>query len=298
MTLTVCIPVYNQDVTSLVLSLLKQTKSDQNRVQIIIIDDHSNESFYLVNRVLSEQVKYVYLDKNIGRSKIRNKFLEYSESDYLLFIDCDSSLINEQYISSYLNYLEREKPDVLVGSSVYQIEKPKRNYRLRWQYGSIRESENHQQRKLNPNTSFKTNNFVISMNCFKQISFNERLRGYGHEDTLFGYELNKNNIQIHHIDNPVLNGHLDTNEAFLLKTEEGLGNLLKAWEIVDFDVQLLNKIRILKYYINYKGSLWYRTLFWLFKKPTRYLLRIGFSNMYLFDFYKLGYLIELNSKKA
>ena len=61
------------------------------------------------------------------------------------------------------------------------------------------------------------------MNCFKKISFNERLSGYGHEDTLFGYELNKNNIQIHHIDNPVLNGHLDTNEAFLLKTEEGLG---------------------------------------------------------------------------
>ncbi len=298
MTLTVCIPVYNQDVTSLVSSLLKQTKSDGNQVKIVIIDDHSSESFYLVNRALSEQVKYVYLDKNIGRSKIRNKFLDYSESDYLLFIDCDSSLISEQYISAYLNYLESEKPDVLVGSSVYQIEKPKRNYRLRWQYGSIRESENHRQRKLNPNTSFKTNNFVISMNCFKKISFNERLSGYGHEDTLFGYELNKNNIQIHHIDNPVLNGHLDTNEAFLLKTEEGLGNLLKVWEIVDFDAQLLNKIRILRYYIKYKGSLWYRSLFWLFKKPIRYSLRIGFSNMYLFDFYKLGYLIELNSKKA
>ena len=80
------------------------------------------------------------------------------------------------------------------------------------------------------------------MNCFKKISFNERLSGYGHEDTLFGYELNKNNIQIHHIDNPVLNGHLDTNEAFLLKTEEGLGNLLKVWEIVDFDAQLLKAI--------------------------------------------------------
>lgn len=298
MTLTVCIPVYNQDVTSLVYSILKQTKSEQNYVQIVIIDDHSNESFYSVNRVLSEHVKYVYLDENIGRSKIRNKFLEYSESDYLLFIDCDSSLINEKYISSYLNYLESKKPDVLVGSSVYQSEQPKRNFRLRWQYGTIRESENYQKRLLNPNTSFKTNNFVISKKCFSKISFNEQLTGYGHEDTLFGFELNKNNIQIEHIDNPVLNGQLDTNRAFLIKTEEGLGNLLKVWEIVNFDPELLHKIRILRYYKRYKESIWYRSFYWLFKKPVRYLLGIGFVNMYLFDFYKLGYLIQLSSKKA
>ena len=47
---------------------------------------------------------------------------------------------------------------------------------------------------------------MISKTCFEQISFNEDLQGYGHEDTLFGYELDKKNIQIHHLDNPVLNG--------------------------------------------------------------------------------------------
>ena len=91
MTLSVCIPVYNQDVTGLVYSLLEQIKSSAlgQLVNIIIIDDHSEESFYSLNRVLSKEVTYKYLDKNIGRSKIRNKFLKYSESDYLLFIDCD-----------------------------------------------------------------------------------------------------------------------------------------------------------------------------------------------------------------
>ena len=239
---------------------------------------------------------YKYLDKNIGRSKIRNKFLQYSESDYLLFIDCDSSIIDDKFILSYLNYLESEKPNVIVGSSVYSNQAPALSRRLRWKYGSQRESLSYQERKSNSRTSFKTNNFVISKTCFEQISFNEDLQGYGHEDTLFGYELDKKNIQIHHLDNPVLNGQLDTNEEFIKKTEEGLGNLLNVWKIVNYDNDLIKTIRILSYFIKYKNSVWFRSLFWVLKKPTRFILRIGFSNLHLFDFYKLGFLIELNAK--
>ena len=299
MTLSVCIPVYNQDVTGLVHSLLEQIESSANGhlVNIIIIDDHSEESFYALNRVLSNEVTYKYLDKNIGRSKIRNKFLKYSESDYLLFIDCDSSIIDDKFIVSYLNYLESEKPNVLVGSSVYANQAPAISRRLRWKYGSQRESQSYQERKSNSRTSFKTNNFVISKTCFEQISFNEDLQGYGHEDTLFGYELNKKDIQIHHLDNPVLNGQLDTNNQFIIKTEEGLGNLLNVWKIVNYDDDLIKTIRILSYFIKYKNSVWFKSLFWILKKPTRFVLRLGFSNLRLFDFYKLGFLIELNAKK-
>ena len=298
MTLSVCIPVYNQDVTGLVDSLLKQIESSANGhlVNIIIIDDHSEESFYALNRVLSNEVTYKYLDKNIGRSKIRNKFLKYSESDYLLFIDCDSSIIDDKFIVSYLNYLESEKPNVLVGSSVYANQAPAISRRLRWKYGSQRESQSYQERKSNSRTSFKTNNFVISKTCFEQISFNEDLQGYGHEDTLFGYELNKKDIQIHHLDNPVLNGQLDTNNQFIIKTEEGLGNLLNVWKIVNYDDDLIKTIRILSYFIKYKNSVWFKSLFWILKKPTRFVLRLGFSNLHLFDFYKLGFLIELNAR--
>ena len=149
MTLSVCIPVYNQDITGLVHSLLEQIKSStyEHLVNIIIIDDHSEEIFYSLNRVLSKEVTYKYLDKNIGRSKIRNKFLKYSESDYLLFIDCDSSIIDDKFILSYLNYLESEKPNVIVGSSVYSNQAPRLSRRLRWKYGSQRESQSYQERK-------------------------------------------------------------------------------------------------------------------------------------------------------
>ena len=98
MTLTVCIPIYNQDVTGLVYALLKQTKLTKGCVNIVVLDDHSETAFHQINSVLSKDVSYIRLDSNIGRSKIRNKFLEYTDSDYLLFIDCDSTIVDDRYI--------------------------------------------------------------------------------------------------------------------------------------------------------------------------------------------------------
>lgn len=296
MTLAVCIPVYNQDVTSLVYTLLKQTKTSNGRVNIIILDDHSDDAFQSMNRVLSAEVKYIYLDKNVGRSKIRNEFLNHTDAEYLLFLDCDSTIVDDQFISSYQKYIERERPDVIVGSSIYQNNPPKIEHRLRWKYGTNRESESHETRSLKPNTSFKTNNFIISQECFKETLFHEELTGYGHEDTLFGYDLNKKNVQIQHIDNPVLNGQLDTNKEFMIKTEEGLGNLLKVWRIVNHDPLLADKVKIIKYLNKYKNSFWFKSVYWLTKKPIRYFLCLGCANLFLFDFYKLGYLIQLESQ--
>ena len=297
MTLTVCIPVYNQDVTGLVYALIKQTKLTKGFANIVVLDDRSETAFHQKNSVLSKEVTYIRLDSNIGRSKIRNRFLEYTDADYLLFIDCDSTIIDDTFISCYQKYLEQHHPSVVVGSSVYQSEAPSRQHKLRWTYGSKIESESYEQRRRNSNTTFKTNNFIISKDCFHKVSFNEELSGYGHEDTLFGYELDKKNIIIKQVNNPVLNGELDTNEAFLLKTEEGLSNLLKVWSLTSFDVVLLEKIRILNYYYRYKDSVFFKGLYFLFRRPSRYLLSAGWSSIVLFNFYKLGYLIQLNSKK-
>ena len=292
MTLSVCIPVYNQDVTKLVSTLLKQTN---DLVDIVLIDDHSNSACHESNSVFSNELKYIRLEENIGRSKIRNAFLNHTDSQYLLFLDCDSTIISNDFIASYLEFLDKEHPEVLVGSSVYQNEPPARKYRLRWKYGKFKESQPFVVRKANSNTSFKTNNFIISRDCFLKQSFNENLMGYGHEDTLFGYELNKNNIEIHQIDNPVLNGELDTNEEFIRKTEEGLGNLLKIWKIVDCDKDLSEKVKLLSYFQRYRHSKWLKLMFAISKIPVRTCLTRGWANLMLFDFYKLGYLIQLES---
>ncbi len=296
MLLSICIPIYNQDVEVLVSQLISQIENKRNEVEILLIDDCSKAHYKNLNKVFSERVGYVELDQNLGRSKVRNQFLQYSNSEYLLFIDCDSAIFRDDYISKYVKYIKENRPKVLVGASIYNEEYPGLNFRLRWKYGRKRESQAVEIRRMNPNTSFKTNNFLIARQILNEIQFREELDGYGHEDTLLGYDLNANSIEIEHIDNPVLNCQLDSNKEFLEKTEHGLKNLLKVWSIVNEDQRILDQIKILKFYVKYKDSKLFRLLYHFFRRPSRALLKMGWVNLYLFDFYKLGYLIELSSK--
>ncbi len=43
------------------------------------------------------------------------------------------------------------------------------------------------------------------------------MKGYGHEDTFIGIELERKNIHTRHINNPVLHNRLETANAFIKK---------------------------------------------------------------------------------
>jgi len=295
--LTVCIPVYNKDVTSLVTTLLKQIMASDKDVNVVLIDDKSSSSFVQTNQNISNEVLYVPLNQNVGRSKIRNKFLEYTDAQYLLFLDCDSKIIKDDFIETYLNYLNQHESRVLVGASVYSSNKPSRQYRLRWKYGRLKESKAYADRVADSNFSFKTNNFIISRACFAENLFNETISGYGHEDTLFGHELRKKEIQLDHIDNPVLNEILDTNQEFIFKTEEGLCNLLKVLQLTNHDESLVSSIKLLGYYKRYRSSRLFKLFFTVARNPIRYMLIKGCASLFWLDVYKLGYLIRIDSSR-
>ena len=94
MMLSVCIPVYNFDVTELITDIRNQINTDDLDAEIIFIDDASQEEMRQRNEIVKSLTDhYILLEKNIGRSKIRNLFLKYSKSDYLLFLDCDGKLL-------------------------------------------------------------------------------------------------------------------------------------------------------------------------------------------------------------
>ncbi len=295
---TICIPVYNKDVTRLVKTLQEQIAETKASINVVLIDDKSDLEFEERNKRITSDVQYVALNENIGRSRIRNKFLEYTDKSYLLFLDCDSRIVREDFVRSYLDFLGDNEAEVVFGASVYSDKRPARRYRLRWKYGRIRESRSYDDRIADSSCSFKTNNFMISRRCFANNPFNEGIKGYGHEDTLFGHELRKNKITIEHLDNPVLNETLDTNEEFVLKTEEGLHNLLKVLNITGQEGTLIAEIKLLRYYQRYRSSRWFSLFYLLARKPLRFLLINGMNSLFLFDVYKLGYLINIERKSA
>jgi glycosyltransferase involved in cell wall biosynthesis len=293
--LAVCIPVYNQKVERLVSDLIVQSQSFQEEVSIVIIDDASSEEFQDQYKNLRGSATIIQLDINIGRSKIRNAFLKHTSAEYLLFLDCDAEIIRSDFLSKYVDFIRSNRPKLLFGASMYQKETPRIYYRLRWRYGSIKESKSFEDRVNNEIFTLKTNNFLVDRKILATYPFNELIQGYGHEDTLFGFELEQNGILINHIDNPVLNAHLDSNTQFLNKTEEGLKNLLHVWQLVEENERLLERLKVLKTYLRYEHNLFLGITLRVFRRPLRFLLEIGFANLTLFNIYKLAYLFMLRS---
>jgi glycosyltransferase involved in cell wall biosynthesis len=288
--ITVCIPVYNSDVNALVEALYEQSKNIKEKIELIVIDDGSIPAFKKLNAVFSTKITYIENQQNKGRASIRNQFLEFASQPFLLFIDGDSEVISPTFLSDYIQYINTNETFVLCGASVYRKNKPDRNHLLRWKYSVIRESKSIEERLKNPNLGFKTNNFLIRKTVFEKVKFNESLKGYGHEDTLFGFELTQNTIPIAHIDNPVLNKNLDDNTTFLNKTNEGLKSLLQVLEIVNHNEQFTQNIKLLVAYQRIKNNLFFKVGFSfsvVFLKLLTYFLKKGFFTLWMFDLYKL-----------
>lgn len=293
--LSVCIPIYNTDVCALVEGLLKQASSLDVACEVVLIDDCSERFTEENSRLAGINVSYSRLNENIGRSRTRNRFVDGAKYDYLLFLDCDSVLVSPNFLSAYV--AEAKKGErVVCGGRVYTKEPPSQDTILHWTYGVERESKPATVRAQNPNRSFMTNNFMVKKEVLQAIKFDERLSGYGHEDTLFGYELKKNNISIKHIENPVLHGELQTNIEFLEKSEQAIDNLKKVLEFVNYDKTFIEDVTLLRHYYKLKGNLMLfviKVLFGLRKSGLRKRFLNGYTNMSAFSFYKLGYLAAL-----
>ena len=201
---SILIPVYNFNCVTLVKELHEQCKLAGITFEIIILEDASTQflepNSYL--QQLGDFVKYDCLAQNIGRSSIRNLLAQKAQYPYLLFMDCDSAVVKNDYITSYTKVLNSRK--LLYGGRVYKDVPPKqKTLSLHWKFGRKREQSLAKSRATHPYHSFMTNNFVIPKAIFQQIKFDENLTQYGHEDTLFGMELKARNIPILHLDNPL-----------------------------------------------------------------------------------------------
>lgn len=297
--LSICIPVCNYDVSLLVEELLEQLKDIKLSFEIVVIDDASDEKYRKLNEDVVSKTYYIQLDKNIGRSKIRNKFLDFAQYDHLLFIDNDSRVFSKNYIQDYVHIIKSGYPQIIFGGRVFGKKPSKRDKLLRWKYGVKKESKAANIRNLSPNKSFMTNNFLIHRSLFESVKFNEDLVEYGHEDTLFGYELKKEGIPVMHIENPVLNGDYETNNRYLIKTEKAILNLIYMLKYTHNDPEFINDVSLLRFHqklLSLKLAYFVRWIFILKRPFIRFLLLKGYANMYLFSFYKLGFFM-INNKR-
>ncbi len=224
--LSILIPIYNFNIVPLVQDLHQQCEACQIQFEILCFDDGSTLKFKKENRIVSQlkHVKYQELPQNLGRAKIRNVLAKVAQYAYLLFMDCDSQTIDNQYIKNYIQQLNYNT--LLYGGRVYAPTPPKdAQQNLHYYFGKNREETLAEERKIKPYYSFMTNNFLMPKALFLDIQFEESIEGYGHEDTLFGIALKQRQIPILHLNNPLKHIGLENQRIFLKKQKEAIKNL-------------------------------------------------------------------------
>lgn len=292
--LSINIPVYNYLVGDLVAHLSYQADELQIQYEIRVYDDGSANEIKLQNRQISENPNVVYfeLEKNLGRSAIRNKMGFESRFKYLLFIDADSMPVDEDYLE---NYVENLNPDrVLCGGTAYCKVKPTEHEKyLRWFYGTNREAISAKERNSKKGFIITSNNFLIAKSVFEKIHFREDIKNYGHEDTLLGYDLWLSGIEIFHIDNPLEHTGLEDSTVFIDKTKTALQSLfLIEKQLLAGDRVFVQQLNFLNHYYRIKKFLPPVFLKLFYKISHPFIVRnLSGSNpsLFFYDLYKLGF---------
>lgn len=298
--ISICIPVYNFDVTELTDSLLEQSNQIGYPIEILLFDDHSLSYFRNINSKLNSRkdVNYLEFDFNIGRSKIRNRLADFASGHWLLFLDCDMVIDDPDFLIDYVNVLT--KADVICGGIKYGKKPFREELVLRWKYGVHRECRKAIRRQLSPYNSFMSGNFLISSEVFHTIRFNEEISGYGHEDTVFGIELKRRKLSILHIDNPSLHLGLEPCFDFLQKSEQGVINLTKLMQNAsELRKDLEKTVKILRVFkiLRFLGLvLLLRWVFRVINPAIRRSLCSRHPSLIMFDVYKLAILAKLYTK--
>lgn len=233
--LSVLIPVYQRAVGELVRALRAQASGWPGPVEILLFDDYSTEEFRPLNRPLAALpgVRYRELPQNVGRASIRNQLAAAAQHQWLLLLDNDSLLPDNQFLARYAAARDgaaRSQADVLIGGTSYAAATPADPaLHLRWQYGQAREARSAAVRQASPYAQLTINNALIRAAVFRQFPLDERLSGYGHEDTRFGAELAAAGISVLHLDNPVIHDGLEPAAVFLAKSEQAVRNLARVY---------------------------------------------------------------------
>ncbi|MBO4403205.1 MAG: glycosyltransferase [Bacteroidales bacterium] len=294
--LSILIPIFNHDVVPFVQQLHAQAVKADIDFEILLFDDRSEEVYQQKNAVLSAlpHVKIYQLPSKAGRSVARNFLAAQARFNYFLYVDCDSEMVDGHYLERYLSCCTGTEV-VVCGGTAYRDQKPERDRLLRWTYGVKNETLPAAIRNRHPNDSFQAFNFLISKELFMEIRFNELLKNYGHEDTLFHYELTQRGKRVLHIDNPLYHVGIDTNRVYLEKTRQGVENLKILMESPESQ-QLISHMRLVRYFRFFQKSRTVFLIFALYVLLQKILLRQlngRHPNMVLFNFYKLGYLCRL-----
>lgn len=283
--LSVLIPTYNYNAFFLVEEIHQQLILEKIDFEIICFDDSSKSELNTQNEAINTLSFSVFksLEKNIGRSAIRNLLAKTAKYSWLLFLDADVKPVNITFIKNYIACFKKDKT-IFCGGVSYEENSKNKNL-IRYKYGKKHEEISIEKRKQKPNKYFLTANFLIQKEVFSTVSFNESLVTYGYEDLFFSKEIVKKSYKIAQIENRVYHLGIDTNKEFLEKTALAIKNLAYLLETKQLDFE---DTALTSTYFKLKRFQLHNLLLFKFKN-----FAINTSSLFGFNLFRLFYLHQL-----
>lgn len=290
--LSILIPTYNYNVYPLVSEIHKQCLECRIEFEILVFDDGSKQ-FLVENEAINsiENCCFKVLEKNIGRSAIRNLLAQKAKFEWLLFLDADVIPINSNFINTYIESINLSHL-VVLGGYQYENRKPKEDYTLRYKYGKEREEKSSTERNSNPYQFVFSGNLLIQKNIFLATNYANDNSFYG-MDVFFAYQLFIKKIAVIHIENPIHHLGLESNIVFF---EKSLKAVESRKQFLTNSDQIEKISPLLKLYNKIKKYRLLLIVVFCFRITQPILKKFILSknpNLYCFDFYRLGYLCSL-----
>jgi len=295
--LSVLIPVYNYNITQLVNELHKQLVASNIDFEIICLDDKSNQDIIDLNLSIGSlsNTTYKLSDKNNGIALNRQILVAAAIYDWIILIDADVELRDENYISNYLNIIEKGN-NFIFGGFAYKNIKPKNTHLLRWKYGKKYEAISAKQRNPNPYKVTIAANMLAKKDNYKSLDLSSIGNNYA-MDYFFGALLKENNQKVLHIDNQVYHLGIESSPKYLKKKERAVETLLKLYSSkrIKIHSNSLLKVFILlkKTKLVYVFNVFYK---W-FGSKLKHNLTSHNPSINLLQFYKLSYMCYSYLKK-
>ena len=303
--LSILLPSYNNVCVSLVQVLQRQAdalrgKLDKPfRYEIIVADDCSTDAACIdANRVIGDMLhcRYLRMEQNVGRAQIRNVLISESRGDYVLLIDSDLFLCDDNYLYKYAtSTAEVVYGGTRIGGEGFAMVDNEANTEnlkgnLRYIYEKKAEPSHRAAfRQLRPNQEISVCNLYARRDIMEAHPFDSRFKAYGYEDVLFGKRLAESGIEVTHIDNPVLINEFEPNSVFVKKTEEAILTLCRFEQDLEGYSNLKTKVTTLGRYIPLSlFRLWHRIM----KNKEKRNLTGSKPSLLLFKLYKLGFFLE------
>jgi glycosyltransferase involved in cell wall biosynthesis len=230
--LSVLIPFLRDDPSRLVEALDREAESLSGLVEVILLDDGSNEDALAarVRAALAERAmpgRFVRLSRNVGRSRGRNRLATHARGEWFLFLDSDMLPDTKDFLTSYIRLIEAECPAVAFGGFSVEQAPPNRAHALHRRMAQRSDCAPASLRRTAPEKHVFTSNLLVRRDVFETEAFDESFAGWGWEDVEWAMRVAERHA-ILHIDNTATHLGLDAAVTMAAKYEQSAANFARV----------------------------------------------------------------------